>query len=53
MVRDPALMARMIESAPNLDSAAYRLVEAANHAGGADNIAVALLHIVEKPDIPI
>jgi serine/threonine protein phosphatase PrpC len=51
-LREPALMARIIESAPSLDIAARRLTEAANHAGGHDNITVAMLRIVEQSDIP-
>jgi protein phosphatase len=53
MLRDPTLMARIIERSPDLETAAHRLVEAANHAGGEDNISVALLRVLEKPDIPI
>jgi len=51
-LREPALMARIIETAPNLDVAAYRLVEAANHTDGRDNISAVLLRLVELPDIP-
>ena len=51
MLRDPAVMAKIIQSAPKLNTAAHRLVEAANRAGGKDNIAVALLCIVEYPDM--
>jgi hypothetical protein len=35
-----------------MEVAARRLVEAANHAGGRDNIAVALLRATEREDIP-
>ena len=52
MLRDPALMVGMIQAAPDLDTAVHRLVEAANHAGGHDNISVALLRIADRPDIP-
>jgi len=52
LLREERLMARIIESAPDLEVAAHRLVEAANHAGGRDNIAVALLRATERPDIP-
>jgi protein phosphatase len=51
MVRDPAAIVQILQSAPNLHTAACRLVEAANHAGGKDNIGVALLQLVEYPDI--
>jgi protein phosphatase len=51
MVRDPAAIVRIVQSAPNLQAATYRLVEAANRAGGKDNIGVALLQLVEHPDI--
>jgi serine/threonine protein phosphatase PrpC len=52
-VRDPDRMARIIEMAPSLDVAAYKLVDAANQAGGRDNIAVGLLRVLERPDIPL
>jgi protein phosphatase len=52
LLRDERLMARIIESAPDLKVAAHRLVEAANHAGGRDNIAAALLRATEREDIP-
>jgi protein phosphatase len=51
-LRDPALMVRIVELAPSLGAAAHRLVEAANHAGGRDNISVTLLRIHQEPDIP-
>ena len=51
-LREPAILAQIIESAPSLDAAARRLVRAANHGGGRDNISVALLSIVDRPDIP-
>ncbi len=51
MLREPALMVRIIKSAPDLRTAACRLVEAANHAGGQDNLSVVLLALVEQPDI--
>ena len=47
-LRDPDLMARIIQTAPDLETAAHRLVEAANHSGGRDNIAVALLRVTER-----
>ena len=45
-------MARIVESTPNLETVAHRLVEAANHSGGRDNIAVALLRVTERDEIP-
>jgi serine/threonine protein phosphatase PrpC len=52
-VRDPDRMARIIERAPSLDVAAHKLVDAANQAGGRDNITVGLLRVFERPDIPL
>lgn len=52
MVRDPELVTRIIHTAPDLEAAVHRLIDAANHAGGKDNISVAILSIAEKPDIP-
>lgn len=52
-LRDPALMARIMQSAPDLETVAHRLVQAANHSGGRDNIAVALLRLTERADIPV
>jgi PPM family protein phosphatase len=52
-LRDPETMVRIIQSTPDLDVAARRLVESANQVGGQDNISVVLLRIVENPDIPI
>jgi protein phosphatase len=51
MIRDPEVIVRIVETAPNLQVATRRLVEAANHVGGKDNIAVALLRLAEYPDI--
>jgi protein phosphatase len=51
-VRDPEMMVRIIQSAPDLETVAQRLVHAANHSGGRDNIAVALMRITEREDIP-
>jgi protein phosphatase len=51
MLHDPNTMVRIIQSAPNLNTAAHRLVDAANRAGGSDNIAVVLLCVVEYPDM--
>ena len=51
-LRDPELMTRIIESVPDLETVAHRLVQAANHAGGRDNIAVALVRVTERQDIP-
>jgi len=52
-LRDPGLMTRIIRSVPDLETAAHRLVQAANHSGGRDNIAVALLRVKERADIPV
>jgi protein phosphatase len=51
-VRDPDLMIRIVQSVPDLETVAHRLVQAANHNGGRDNIAVALLRVTERADIP-
>jgi protein phosphatase len=51
-LRNPAWMARILRTAPSLETAAYRLVQAANHNGGLDNIAVVLLRLTERADIP-
>jgi len=51
-VRDPEWMVRIIQSAHDLETVAQRLVQAANHSGGRDNIAVALMRITEREDIP-
>ncbi len=51
MLRNPALMARIIAGAPTLTVAVQRLIEAANHAGGKDNISAVLLRVVEEPDL--
>jgi protein phosphatase len=51
-LRDPNLMVRIMQSAPDLETVARRLVEAANHSGGRDNIAVALMRIKERENIP-
>ena len=53
MVRDLETIADTIDSALTLDRAVRELVDAANRAGGQDNISVALLKITSKPDIPI
>jgi serine/threonine protein phosphatase PrpC len=52
VLRDPELMARIVETSSDLETAAHHLVEAANHVGGPDNISVVLLRLVEKADIP-
>lgn len=52
MVRDTDRMVCLVETAPNLKAAAHRLVDAANQAGGRDNIAVGLLRVCEQLDIP-
>ena len=43
---------RMRVTAPSLENAAYQLVDAANQAGGRDNIAVGLLRVFERLSIP-
>lgn len=50
MLRNPALMARIITGAPTLSVAVQRLIEAANLAGGQDNISAILLHLVQEAD---
>jgi protein phosphatase len=52
MVRDPMDIVQMIEVAPDLNTAVRSLVDAANREGGQDNISVALIKLVEKPEIP-
>jgi serine/threonine protein phosphatase PrpC len=52
MVRETERIVGIVETAPSLEVAAYRLVEAANRAGGRDNIAVGLVRVYERPDIP-
>jgi protein phosphatase len=51
-LRNPVWMARIIHAVPGLETAAHRLVQAANHNGGQDNISVGLLRITERADIP-
>lgn len=51
MLRNPALMARIVVEAPDPHQAVSRLVDAANQAGGKDNISVALLSLTEQPDM--
>jgi len=46
MVRDPRRMVSIIEEAPTLDLAAQQLVDAANAAGGKDNISVVLVRVI-------
>ncbi len=45
MVRDEAVMAKLIEESPTLERACRKLVDAANTAGGEDNISVVLVEI--------
>lgn len=45
MVRDEAVMARLIEESPTLEKACRKLVDAANMAGGEDNISVVITKI--------
>ncbi len=51
MLPDEYLIARIIQKSPNPQTAVRRLIEAANHAGGKDNISVAVLSILEQPDM--
>lgn len=53
MVRDPLEMAQIITAAPSLEVAAAHLIDAANRAGGHDNISVGLVQLLVKPDIPM
>ncbi len=46
MVRDPGRMVSIIEEAPTLDRATQWLVQAANVAGGKDNISVVLARVI-------
>lgn len=46
MVRDPRRMVSIIEESPTLDLAAQQLVDAANAAGGKDNISVVLVRVI-------
>lgn len=46
MVRDPRQIVRIIEDADTLDQACAELVEAANQAGGEDNIGVVLVKTI-------
>jgi len=45
-------MSRLLRRADNLQEAAQTLVDAANRAGGDDNIAVGLMRIVAERDLP-
>lgn len=52
MLRDPRTMSRLLRRADHLQEAAQTLVDAANRAGGDDNIAVGLMRIVAERDLP-
>lgn len=52
-LRDARTMSRILRHEDSLQGAAEALVEAANRAGGDDNIAVGLMHIVTERDLPI
>jgi serine/threonine protein phosphatase PrpC len=52
MLRDPRAMSRILRRADSLQEAAQTLVDAANRAGGEDNIAVGLVRIVAERDLP-
>jgi protein phosphatase len=45
MIQEEARLVELIRSAPNLDAACQALVEAANDAGGDDNISVILVKV--------
>jgi protein phosphatase len=47
-VKDPALL-KIIRSAPTLEQACDRLIQAAKDAGGDDNITCVLVRVVEQP----
>ena len=51
-LRDPRTMSRILRRAHSLEEGAQALVDAANRAGGKDNIAVGLVHIVAERDLP-
>jgi serine/threonine protein phosphatase PrpC len=51
-MRNPERMVHIVETSESLEKAACRLVDAANKAGGRDNITVGLLRVSERPDIP-
>jgi PPM family protein phosphatase len=52
MLRDTRTMSIILRQADGLQGAAEALVDAANRAGGDDNIAVGLMHLVAERDIP-
>jgi serine/threonine protein phosphatase PrpC len=52
MLRDPRVMSKILRRAHSLEEGAQTLVDAANRAGGEDNIAVGLVRIVAERDLP-
>jgi protein phosphatase len=53
MLRDARTMSRILRQADDLQGAAETLVDAANKAGGDDNIAVGLMKLVPGRDLPV
>jgi protein phosphatase len=53
MLRDARTMSRILRHADGLQEAAEALVDAANRAGGDDNIAVGLMRLVAERDLPV
>lgn len=45
MIRDPNLIARIVEETPTPAGAVQRLIDTANEFGGADNIGVVVVHV--------
>jgi protein phosphatase len=52
MLRDTRTMSKILRRADSLQGAAEALVDAANRAGGDDNIAVGLMHLIPARDLP-
>ena len=48
MIDDEALLSHVLEAGPDLEKACETMVDAANEAGGTDNITVALVQYVER-----
>lgn len=53
MLRDARTMSKILRRADGLQGAAEALVDAANRAGGDDNIAVGLMRLVAERDLPL
>ncbi len=53
MLRDARTMSRILRRTDSLQEAAQALVDAANRAGGDDNIAVGLMRLVTERDLPV